>query len=555
MRLVRPRQISIESRSKVYSEIALGSEPGVSFYTMVVLSTVIAAFGLLSNSTAVVIGAMLVAPLMTPILGMTLSLTSGDRSLFGRATLAEILGIILSVGLGFIVGSIVPDIELGPEILSRTTPTVFDIVVAIAAGLAGAYSMVDERLDAALPGVAIATSLVPPLAACGICLSQGSFDLAGSSFLLFLANFLGIQIAGGLVFAVFGISGASAGLKSSASGTGRLTAALFFKRFALSLILLIAVSAFMTETLYSMISERRFHRRLESALDEELRTRVGAHLVELRYLHGKGDAGIMAVVRTPEELLPLDVKEMEQHIDSIIGSRVKLIVRSILTRDVDENGPVFTTAEERSRRKKENSQARVLAGINRLIEEKLASVPGASLANVRRTDDGKTIIAAVRTPCAVKPEQVKSVQQALQKQIDPDLRLVVSSILTREADAERYLYEIPSKDNKVALPLTGEALEFHKRIEASLRNQVGRIMTGASLTELRYARSTGQVRVLAIVRTPRNFTPEQVRTLEQAVQADVDPRIRLVVRSVVGTDSSAESYLPSLDESLFSQGE
>jgi uncharacterized hydrophobic protein (TIGR00271 family) len=239
MRLVRPGQIPFERRSKVYSEIAIGSEPGVSFYTMVVLSTVIAAFGLLSNSTAVVIGAMLVAPLMTPILGIALSLTSGDRPLLSRAMVAETLGVMLSVGLGFIVGSVVPDIELGPEILSRTTPTVFDIVVAIAAGLAGAYSMVDERLSATLPGVAIATSLVPPLTACGLCLSQGSFDLAGSAFLLFFANLLGIQIAGGLVFAVFGISSASPGQMWSAPDIGGLTAGLFFKRFALSLILLV----------------------------------------------------------------------------------------------------------------------------------------------------------------------------------------------------------------------------------------------------------------------------------------------------------------------------
>lgn len=165
MQMMRPKQISIERRRQVYAEITLGSEPRVSFYTMAVLSTIIAVFGLLSNSTAVVIGAMLVAPLMTPILGITLSLTSGDSSLLGRATVAEILGIMLSVGLGFIVGSFIEDVELGSEILSRTRPMLFDIVVAIAAGLAGAYSMVDERLNAALPGVAIATSLVPPLTA------------------------------------------------------------------------------------------------------------------------------------------------------------------------------------------------------------------------------------------------------------------------------------------------------------------------------------------------------------------------------------------------------
>ncbi|MGV8074164.1 MAG: TIGR00341 family protein [Syntrophobacteraceae bacterium] len=554
MELIRPQHVSLERRHKIYSEIALGSEPRLSFYMMVILSTVIAAFGLLSNSTAVVIGAMLVAPLMTPILGITLSLTSGDKSLLGHATVAEMLGIALSVGLGFIVGTTIPDVELGSEILARTTPTVFDIIVAIAAGLAGAYSMVDERLDAALPGVAIATSLVPPLAACGLCLSQARYDLAGSAFLLFFANFLSIQIVGGLIFAIFGVSGASPHPIFGIHEGNGLTTRLFFKRFALSLVLLVLIAGFMTRTLYSMISERRFHRQLESALNEELRTRMGADLVELRYSSEEGNSRVIAVVRTPQEFLPADVKDMEERLNGMGSSRIKLVVRSILSRDTDAEGPAFITEKEKLRRRTESSQARMLGDINQVIGEQLESVPGANLANLHRANGGKTIVAAVRTPTAVKPEQVKRIQDTLRKQIDPDLRLVVSSILTCEADAERYLYESAAKNKRVApAPLTGEALELHNRLEATLRNQIGKTVIGASLMEFRHAESGGKVRVLATLRTPQNFQPEQVRTIQEVLQADVDPRIRLVVRSVVGTDSNAECYLPSLDENLFSE--
>lgn len=233
---------------------------------------------------------------------------------------------------------------------------------------------------------------------------------------------------------------------------------------------------------------------------------------------------------------------------------MKLVIRSIISNDTDADGPVFITEREKLRRQMESSQTKLLADINRVIEDEIASVPGASLVNVRRNNEGKTIIASVRTPSIINPEQVR-MQETLRKRIDPDARLVIRSILTRDADAEHYLHAATSKDNQMApTALAGETLDFHKRLEAALKNQVGRAMTGASLMEFRHAEGSGQVRVLATVRTPHNFAPEQVRTVQKALQGDIDPRVRLVIRSVVGTDSNAECYLPSLEENLFSQG-
>jgi len=153
--------ISRERFEIVHREIATGSEPGLRFYIMVAVSTGIACFGLISNSTAVVIGAMLVAPLMTPIFGISLALVRGDPVLLGRSVRAEVVGVVVAVAMGFVLGLVLPGIEATPEMLSRTRPNLFDLFVAILAGFAGAYALIDEKISPALPGVAIATAMTP----------------------------------------------------------------------------------------------------------------------------------------------------------------------------------------------------------------------------------------------------------------------------------------------------------------------------------------------------------------------------------------------------------
>ena len=167
--------VTAERARIVQQDIAEGSEPGMRFYILVVVSTMIAGFGLVMNSTAVVIGAMLVAPLMTPIFGMALALVRSDAHLLGRAGRAEIAGVVAAILMGFLLGKIYPGLEPTPEMLARTQPQLFDLLVAIFSGFAGAYALVDEKISPALPGVAIATAIVPPLANTGLCFAVGAY--------------------------------------------------------------------------------------------------------------------------------------------------------------------------------------------------------------------------------------------------------------------------------------------------------------------------------------------------------------------------------------------
>lgn len=191
-------QISSERLAAVRSHIRDNSMPEVRFYVMVLVSTLIASFGLVSDSTAVVIGAMLVAPLMTPIFGISMAMVRGESHLLKDALQAELLGVLMAIIMGILVGllmnGLAPSYEATNEMLSRTCPNLFDLCVAVLAGFAGAYALLDEKISPALPGVAIATAIVPPLANCGLCVSYGAYNDALGSFLLFFANFLSILL-------------------------------------------------------------------------------------------------------------------------------------------------------------------------------------------------------------------------------------------------------------------------------------------------------------------------------------------------------------------------
>ena len=186
---------------------------------MLVLSGLIATAGVLADSTATVIGAMIIAPLSTPIMGIALGIVKRERIRAGRFVL---WGGVVVVLIGVVAAFVVPDIDLqtNSQITGRTSPTVVDLVAAIATGLAGAVGLSRRDVAAVLPGVAIAISLVPPLAVVGICLGEGSVELALGALLLFVSNLVSMVIAGTLLFAALGYS-ADADREARAVGAQR----------------------------------------------------------------------------------------------------------------------------------------------------------------------------------------------------------------------------------------------------------------------------------------------------------------------------------------------
>ncbi|NIV34594.1 MAG: DUF389 domain-containing protein, partial [Anaerolineae bacterium] len=192
--------LDLHQQIEVYKAIREGAQPKVDFFVMMGLSSAIATFGLLQNSAAVIIGAMLVAPLMAAIFGLSLSIVRGDSRLLRRAASATARGMALSIGVAVLLTLMVPDRQFSDEVLLRTHPNLLDLGVALASGAAGAYALCRKEVSTALPGVAIAAALVPPLATIGIGLARWNGEVAGGALLLFITNLVAISGAGGMVF-------------------------------------------------------------------------------------------------------------------------------------------------------------------------------------------------------------------------------------------------------------------------------------------------------------------------------------------------------------------
>ncbi|MDJ0679014.1 MAG: TIGR00341 family protein [Xenococcaceae cyanobacterium MO_167.B52] len=176
------------------------SVPSFSFHFMLGLSAIIATLGLLANSVAIIIGAMIIAPLMGPIVGMAYSIAMGNRKLLRRSSLTILKGIILTILASWVTASLIGLETVDSEILSRTNPTLIDFGIAMAAGAAGAFANTRRSISDALPGVAIAVALVPPLSVVGIGLGLGEEEMAMGASLLFSTNLICIVFFGTLVF-------------------------------------------------------------------------------------------------------------------------------------------------------------------------------------------------------------------------------------------------------------------------------------------------------------------------------------------------------------------
>lgn len=175
------------------------------FWTMLTLSSVIAAGGILTDSTATVIGAMIIAPLSTPIMGISLAAVQRRRS---TAATFVALGCLLVIIVGAAASLVVPrpyDLLSNSQIAGRTSPGLLDLIAALATGFAGAVALARKDVAAVLPGVAIAISLVPPLVVTGVCAGQQSWWLALGALVLFLSNLFALVFAGMVVFASLGV--------------------------------------------------------------------------------------------------------------------------------------------------------------------------------------------------------------------------------------------------------------------------------------------------------------------------------------------------------------
>jgi len=301
------------------------------------LSATITALGLLLNSPAVIIGAMLVAPLMSAIVGMGLGVVQGDLRFLRLAAGAALRGMVLAIAIGTLMTIIVPNAAPNAEILGRTNPSLLDLGIALASGVAGAYALCRKDVSASLPGVAIAAALVPPLAVTGIGIALGEGRIAGGALLLFFTNLVAISAAGGLVFWVMGFR-TELGVRSRARvfKGGVFSVGLLFLAVTVPLGLLTANS----------LRRAEINRTVQEALAEELGVMDGVELVGWQITSDDGETlGLDVSVRAVYQFSYQSVLDLQKNVAVRLQRPVALILTVIPVTQLDPFvPPTFTPA-------------------------------------------------------------------------------------------------------------------------------------------------------------------------------------------------------------------
>lgn len=307
------RLVSLQTRLEEMTK--LDSE----FLLLLAASTLIATIGLFQNSPAVIIGAMIIAPLMRPLAGLSLSTLTADTKLLSRSLITLSVGTLMAIGLSMSVAALFRSLELTHEMLARTNPNLFDLAVAILAGAVGAYCQAKEKLADSLAGVAISVALVPPLGVVGIGLAFGNFVVWAGALLLYATNLVGIAVAGSLVLLFLGFSPlhrAKKGLVISG---------------AVSLLLILPLGYSMSE----LVLENVISSKVKRLLTEKTFTFRSLQLQDVQVKRFRRPTAVTATVTAPEQpISSRQVALVQAFLSREIGKEIEFKLRVIPTKDV-----------------------------------------------------------------------------------------------------------------------------------------------------------------------------------------------------------------------------
>ena len=300
-----------ESRVTIYEGIEVNSRWSFDFIALICFSTALAALGLMLNSSAVIIGAMLVAPLMTPILGAALSLIQGNRVLMLDCAKSLIYGYFSALTLGVLLGVFGNLYGVTDQMQSRSEPGVPDLLIALISGMAAAYCYSRPRLVSALAGVAISAALVPPIATAGIAVAMNEQKIAIGATLLFTTNVVFIIIGAGSVFLLLGIRAKS----------NQRSLNIWVTRLSLALVIVAAIhvvplsSALMSKVSSKISNDEKSYVNLESQIRELIINDTGNDLlIKIQTSNYSNNS----------KLILIDVKKSDYQLDDTIGEISKV---------------------------------------------------------------------------------------------------------------------------------------------------------------------------------------------------------------------------------------
>lgn len=423
-----------EGQEKIYKNILGDASPDRYFFGMVILSCTVATYGLLSNSTAVVIGAMLIAPLMGPILGGALAVATNSNALLKMSAKAEALGVITAVVLAALLTLVLPRAELTPEVMARTTPTILDLVVALASGAAGTYAMCVKPQGATLPGVAIATALMPPLCVVGIGLAKQNFYVISGAFLLFLANMIAINVAAIAMFELAGFSSDSCHEGTCIDNRKHKT-----HRMLYPLVLLIVISIPLAFIMYKTYGNANTEKIINSSLIESLEVIAPqSTLISATYREQDNRYEVDAAFRTTKIIMPENIRQMENLLELRLGKPVGVSADVVLVQKVNDKTNIDTfqtllpkvTEKEIVEVIKSSTPEEV---IDSVLREKLALLPSSKLDDYtfeyRKGTGTYKITATVSTSSLLDNNFGKTIQKILEERLKRRVEVKLETVI------------------------------------------------------------------------------------------------------------------------------
>lgn len=368
------------------------------FSIMMTMSLAVAIMGLSSNSPALVIGAMLIAPLMTPVLGIAASIAMALGDAAGRSVATVAAATFGAIAVSFVVAGWLPGELLTDEVLARTAPDARDLVVALAAGVAGSYATARPDVSSSLPGVAIAVALVPPLAVVGITMRAGEGELAWGALLLYATNLAAIVTVSTIVFVAAGF----------VPGRRLLSMAPRVIAGGLAALVIVAILGVLLGT-----------RSYDSAQRATQLTEIRA--ATATWLEGTFNESTVTVdgttvhvtVTGPTQLPPSS--ELRAEVAEILGETPDLEVTWIQGQTTDA---ILAAEEERSRTAEEQARAAERAAvIDEVVEEWLAGQGDRAAYELTATDvSSESVTVSVRA--TIQPPSLGDLERRLQDRLD-----------------------------------------------------------------------------------------------------------------------------------------
>lgn len=334
----RGKQIEPVQLQQLKDDLLEESTLNTVYLILIVGSCAIATLGLLTNSTAVIIGAMIIAPLMLPIRGLAFGALAGNIPLFRQGLLAVIVGTLLAVALAAGLGLLTGISSFGSEVLSRSKPTLLDLGIAVTAGGISGYAKAEPKISTSLAGTAIAVALMPPICVVGLGLAHGNWSLSLGAALLYLTNLLGITLACMLTFLLAGYTPFKQAQKA------------LMWAIAFTVMLLLPLSVSFAE----LVRQTRLESSLRAALINRTITFQNLELVNIDTNWLSKPPQVRLTVRSQQPVTSKQVQLLEAFVEREMGQPFTLIFAVSQVEEVTRKGTARTTSYDSNGRERVN---------------------------------------------------------------------------------------------------------------------------------------------------------------------------------------------------------